>query len=524
MANVMKSFGAPLWQSNLVLPREVLRERIGALDSSWNGASTTRRSMSEWGTSAGDADADNAGDLGTLRERSRDLNRNNPLARGALNTNVTNIIGTGLNLRSQINAAFLGLTEEQAQAWQTTAEREFKLFSAGLNFDTARKQNFISMQDLAYRSLLENGDIFAIRSYKKRPGSPYGSRWQLIEADRVCNAGFDQDSPQTSAGIERNHRTGEPLRYHIRSTHPGSGVDWEAKWAKIAAFDKSGRPNVLHVMPMLRVSQTRGVPYLAPVIEAFKQLGRYTESELTAAVVSSFLTVFVKSEGGNADLDSMLADGASGAAEDDPSGDIRLGSGAVVGLAPNESIDTVNPGRPNPQFDPFVLSILRQIGTALELPFEILVKHFTASYSAARAALLEAWKYFLTRRQWFAGAFCQPIYEIFLEEAVALGRINAPGFFKDDAIRQAYCQALWIGPSQGQIDPNKETEAASKRMELGLSTHAEECASLTGTDWDSKLPQIAYEQKVLKEIGLISDAPVADGQPPEPRKKDDESD
>lgn len=61
-------------------------------------------------------------------------------------------------------------------------------------------------------------------------------------------------------------------------------------------------------------------------------------------------------------------------------------------------------------------------------------------------------------------------------------------------------------------------------MELGLSTHAEECASLTGTDWDSKLPQIAYEQKVLKEIGLISDAPVADGQPPEPRKKDDESD
>ncbi|MCF3774148.1 phage portal protein, partial [Salmonella enterica] len=35
---------------------------------------------------------------------------------------------------------------------------------------------------------------------------------------------------------------------------------------------------------------------LAPVIEALKQLGRYTDSELVSAVVSGLFTVFVKTE------------------------------------------------------------------------------------------------------------------------------------------------------------------------------------------------------------------------------------
>lgn len=513
MANRV-NFSVPSW-TRLALPADVIRERMAALESSWTGASTSRRSMVEWGVSAGDADTDTLGDLPNLRERSRDLTRNNPLARGAVNTNVTNVIGTGLHLRAQINAEMLGLTEEQAQAWQARAEMEFRLFADALTFDTGRRLNFSAMQDLAFRSMLENGDVFATRSYKKRPGAVYGTHWQLIEADRVCNERREMDTPVLAGGIERNRKTTEALRYHIRVAHPGSILDFEERWVKINAYDKSGRPNVLHVLPMIRVGQTRGIPYLAPVIESFKQLGRYTESELMAAVVSSFLTVFVKSEGGQANLDSMLADGLTGTAPNDPSGDIRLGSGAVVGLAPNESIETVDPSRPNPAFDPFILAILRQIGTALELPFEVLVKHFTASYSAARAALLEAWKYFMTRRVWFARAFCQPIYELFLEEAIAMGRLSAPGFFRDPIIRQAYSQALWIGPAQGQIDPTKETEAAKMRMELGLTTHAEETAALTGTDWDSKLSQIAYEQKVMREIGLAPVQPTPGSQPQE---------
>ena len=40
--------------------------------------------------------------------------------------------------------------------------------------------------------------------------------------------------------------------------------------------------------------------------------------------------------------------------------------------------------------------------------------------------MLEAWEAFKMRRKWFVDDFCQPVYEMFLAEAVALGRINAP--------------------------------------------------------------------------------------------------
>ena len=55
------------------------------------------------------------------------------------------------------------------------------------------------------------------------------------------------------------------------------------------------------------------------------------------------------------------------------------------------------------------------------------------------------------RRAWFVSDFCQPVYEMWLSEAVALGRVKAPSFFSDPLIRSAWCNARWIGPIQGSL-------------------------------------------------------------------------
>ena len=174
-------------------------------------------------------------------------------------------------------------------------------------------------------------------------------------------------------------------------------------------------------------------------------------------------------------------------------------------LATGESIESANPNRPNDSFDPFVLSILRQIGVALELPFELLVKHFTASYSAARAALLEGWKYFISERKWLAENFLDIVYEVWMTEAVAIGRIPAPGFFADPVIRQAYLGAQWIGPARGMIDEHREIQAAEGRVDMGISTLVEETAMITGGDWERKHPQRAREHRMRKDAGLVSE-------------------
>ena len=177
----------------------------------------------------------------------------------------------------------------------------------------------------------------------------------------------------------------------------------------------------------------------------------------------------------------------------------------VGNLAPGESIECVDPNRPNIAFDPFVKAVLQQVGVALELPFEVLIKHFTASYSASRAALLEAWRFFKARRKWMAANFCDPIYETWMAEAVASGRIVAPGFFADAAIRAAYLGADWIGSSPGHIQPLQEAEAEQTWIDMGVKTIAEVTSEATGGDWQQNHQQRVREVTMRREAGLEQD-------------------
>ena len=146
----------------------------------------------------------------------------------------------------------------------------------------------------------------------------------------------------------------------------------------------------------------------------------------------------------------------------------------------------------------------------------MLVKHFTASYSAARAALLDAWRFFRGRRDWMSTNFCQPIYELWLEEAVATGRIAAPGFFTDPVVRAAWCAAVWTGDGPGSIDPLKEVDAAKGRIALGISTIAAESILHDGVSWKTKHRQRVRETNARREDGLESD-PKAIVAPPAPK-------
>ncbi|MFQ8761800.1 MAG: phage portal protein [Intestinimonas sp.] len=128
----------------------------------------------------------------------------------------------------------------------------------------------------------------------------------------------------------------------------------------------------------------------------------------------------------------------------------------------------------------FVKTLCKLVGAALELPYDVLIKEFNSSYSASRGALLEAWEAFKMRRKWFVDDFCQPVYEMFLAEAVALGRINAPGFFADPLLREAWCGARWIGPVQGSLDPKKEAEAALMLIDNAIKTHEQVSREMSG--------------------------------------------
>lgn len=516
---------------------ETHRRNIGRAKASGYGnygASTRRKELKGWNDAGGSATEDVQENLSRLRTRARDLYMGVPIAAGALKCYQTNVVGSGLTPKPVLDAEALHITEEAADRLEKQISREFGLWADSTSCDAERFSSFYELQQMAILNWLMSGDVFALLQRKQRAGTPYQTCIQLIEADRVCTPGnwLDISADEKILGGVEVDESGEVIAYYIAKRHPLSyrgvalGPD---DYVKVDAFGKdTGRRNVLHIMIRERIGTRRGVPILAPVIEALKQIGRYTDAELDAAVIQGFQTMVIQSPmpttepplpPGEMEEDAAFLQNAP-----PEEGEIRLGPGAVVDLAPGEEMKQFNPSRPNVQFDNFVNAIAKQIGAALEIPHEMLLKQFTASYSASRAALLEAWKAFDERRDWFVEKFCQPVYEEWLAEAVALGRINAPGFFADPAIRKAYCSAQWYGPTQGQLDPVQEVKAAELRVLCGFSNRTREAMEMTGTDFRENMITAKRENELMREAGLPLGSTEKIDAPQETREQREEGD
>jgi lambda family phage portal protein len=473
-----------------------------AVSGAYTGARIDRAQLSRWYPQAGSPNSDTIFDLPILRARSRDQMRNAPVALGALNTKVSNVVGTGLTYTPAIDAEFLGLTDEQAEEWQDDVKRRFKAWAESTDCDVARQLDFYGIQELGYRSHLESGDAMVLTPRVARAGKPARLALQLIEADRVCNPNGASDSNTVIDGIEIYPPTGEMLAVHVAREHPGGLIGKGNTWDRVPVRGSAtGRRNVLHIFKPLRPGQIRGVPMIAPILEPLKQLGRWSDAELNAAVVSGLMATFITMEAEA--FDNLYDEDAQGAIVDGASkwsGEME--SGKAINLLPGEDVKSTTPGRPNPAFDPFWQAMVRQIGMALELPYEVLTMHFQSSYSAARAALLMAWKSFRSSRDLLAKTLCQPVLELWLADEVAEGRINAPGFFKSDIVRAAWCAAIWTGDGPGSIDPSKEVDAAQKRVDLGISTKQAESIAFDGIDWEQKHEQRVKEINAEKRDGI----------------------
>jgi lambda family phage portal protein len=458
----------------------------------------------------GNADpaTDQAWNLIDQRGDSRELVRSNGIAASAINTNVTRAVGTGLALTPQPRRDILGWSEEQAREWSMLARAEFSLFADSPECDQAGVQNFYDKQDLTLRSALESGDCFTLLPDGERTATmPYALRLQTLEADRCGNEGARQDSDTMAGGI-RLGPGGRHDGYFIYDRHPGSlfgaGSRFAGRW--YGRVGPSGRRIMLHHFKQLRPEQPRGVPYLAPVMALFQDLDTYSDAEIKAAVAAATIALINKTPTGAPESISAAV-GSSSTSSTAPSTDptaIRLKAGSIVGLLPNEEFDSFNPGRPNPNFAGFVDAVLDQLGAGTFIGREMLMKRYSTSYVAARAAFLDAWKHLLGMRTTIVvRTFCQPVYETLLAEAVAIGRIPAPGFFNDPLIRWAYTRAMWTGDSQGSINPKDEVKAFVDAVDNRLVSRERAEWELFGTDWNETYDTKKSEHQRLKADDML---------------------
>ena len=499
----MKKHNSEIIKLNQELRTEELRYKIEAtrqqrefLNYSQSGASTTKIAFKGMYNSLDTTKDDIEDNKEILMARSRQLFMGNPISRGAILKIRTNVIGDGLKLKSRINNFLLKLPIDEVERIQKEIESIWELWSDTTECDIQGDLTFNQLQDLAMITYLMDGECFVNLPYHQRKDELFDLKVQFLDS-YYCESQDTND--YLYEGVETDEK-GVIKAYHFK--------DKNYQYTRIPVFDSTGRKQILKLMEKERVGQVRGVPLLAPALETLSQLLRFSNAELMNAVVSAMFTAFIKQDNNTGNTGKI--GGVGEGMFQKPNGNTRtyegtelsMGYGNFGVLEPGQDLVFANPNRPNSKFEIFFNAQLKQIGTALEIPFEVLLSSFNASYSASRAALLEVAKMYRRRRKWMSRSFCQPIFEQVIEEAVLKGYINLPGFLENPIMKKAYLKAEWYGNSQGQIDPVKEVTASILKIKNGLSTTEREAMELNGSDWNENLNQQAIEIKKKKEVGL----------------------
>ena len=476
------------------------------------GASRTRPALKSWFPRHLSAKSDIEDNLKTLRERAHDLSINSSLGSAVIETFTSGVIGSGLRVFPKVKAEIIGCDAAQARVLNQRIKREFDLWSSEpLNCDFLRRNNFYELQQILFRCALIDGDAFVL--FRRRiptAYNPYSLRLQAVDALRVSNPMLSGELGNNVEMLRGNHRIINGIELNRDGCLEALWIAnrlWNEprvsaepiKWQRVRFFGRdTGCKNVLQICKDSRADQCRGVPILAPVIEALKQLARFSEAELGAAIVRSFFSVFFT----QAERDLTFAQITGTATEESDTADLvkefKLDSPSVTSLPAGVDVKFLDNNKAQSSFAEFTTTFIKNIAAAVNLPVEVLLKTFNSSYSASRAALLQAETEFRNRREAFITDFCKPVYEMFIEEAVALGRIKLPNF--DEPIkRAAYLSAVWMAERSAVLDELKIAQASVLKLEHGLTTYERELAE-QGLDFEDTCQQLAMEKKILQGI------------------------
>jgi lambda family phage portal protein len=476
-------FISPSWALN----RETARMKL-EVSSAWNGTSKRRIEFDGYNPSKNDLNFDIFNELDTLRTYCSDLDRNNAFAAGIINTKVTSIIGSGLKMKPVINDTKVKISEYSEQI-----EDEFNLWASDKNeCDGYGECNFFEIQKLVLRTALVKGDVFVKFGYHKNNGCRHSFKVYLISPERVSNPNGQVDNENLHSGIKYDSVTGRAVGFYY-----SNGIT-SKKWTYQSFFSSSGRLQALHINFRKSINQARGIPDLTTVISLLKQLGDFTDAYLQKAIVSAILSVFVKTE------DGQGMQGLGAVQTPSPVANrYKLGSGTIIQGTLDESVEIIESKTPNENFDPFVISILRQIGIATEIPLELLIKHFTSSYSAAQAAFLEFWRYVRMMRESVVKSLCAPVYEGWFEAAVIYNILPFEEFIQSNKlIKSYYLASEWIGEPQGHIDQLKSNKADALAEDRGWVSGSTN-AAMRGQNWQKVNVKRKQEQDFLTKNKMI---------------------
>lgn len=437
------------------------------------------------------------------RAIARQLVRDNAYAWSALESIVSETIGTGFGVQSMLETN----TGQDEEDTNENRDRIWRRWAKAC--DINGQLTFDEIQALAFREMVEAGEcLIRFRSVPKIYRGvmrPVPLALELIQADRLASdndtyaIGRNQEGTRITRGVEMDE-DGTVIAYHIYPSHPTEPNVFSKTSERILASE------ILHLFRKDRIGQTRGVTWYAPIIGWLRDMGFYLENELQASAVASCFVAAIKTETpidiGNppsTETDATNSD-SDGNRYD------HLQPGLIMHLNPNESMEFGNPGRPNAAAEPWIRLMLRGIAAGTGTSYESVSKDFSnTSYSSSRTSKLENRPRYRRWQNHWKSHLCEPIWERFCFAAALAGLEEFPTATEllDDL--EYYAPVEFAPPVWEWVDIKAEQESSENAINALQSTLKDELGP-RGKNWRHTLYQASKEKALKEKLGLVTPA------------------
>ena len=452
-------------------PKMMVRKYAGAAGG---------RLFNDFQTASTSADSELETAIVSLRDRSRDLARNDPFVKRYFTLLRNNVVGDqGVTL--QVKAQENGVIDMRGNQ---TIEDAFKVWCKRGNCTVDGRMSFVDCQKLVVEALHRDGEVFILKHFGK--GFTHNFSIQFIEPDQIDET-YNKTLPNGGSirmGVERDqyHR---PIAYYVKKDHPGDSRHASMSEKKRERIEAK---NVIHIYNANRAGQTRGEPVLAPVITTIKQLNGLVEAQLVACRTGASKMGFFTSPAG----DGFAADDF-----EDSVPIYEVSPGTMHQLPTGVDFKSFDPQYPN-EFASFHKSIMRAIAAAMGVSYNTLANDLeSTSYSSVRQGALDERDNYKNIQQFLIDHFVRPVYEAWLEKLLGYNHVFLP-LAKFDKFADA---ATFRGRTWSWIDPVKEISANVQALKAGVVS-LQDVATYYGKDAEELLSQIAKDKELMSQYGV----------------------
>jgi lambda family phage portal protein len=429
------------------------------------------------------ADGDLNQALPLLRNRCRDLARNNEYAKRFLTLMKTNVVGErGFTLQVRARNQDGSIDVSGNDIIETAWKQWGRLGRA----EVGGRMGWVDCQRHAVETLARDGEVF-IRLVR---GARYYNNFaiQFLESDLIDHdkTGTAENGNQIRMGVEVD-RNQKAVAYYVLTAHPGDSLN--ARFSNVRKHIRVPADEILHIYMPSRPFQTRGEPFMASAIASLKMLHGYREAELIAARSAAAKFGVITTPGG---------DEFAGDDEVDDVPIIDMNPGAMYQLPAGHDLKLIDPTHPVTAYADFESAILRGIAAGLNVSYTSLSQNLEGvSYSSIRQGTIEDRDYYRMLQSFMIDHMCAPIYSQWLETLLSFDNFPIPAnkFYKFSE------NVIWRGRGYAWVDPQKEINANVTALTNGIISLSDIAANY-GKDVEELLGSLQADKELAAQYGL----------------------